>query len=122
MRLTRDGCGTALTLLVLSIFSVLGEIPALRFERQCDVYCACAWALDMCLCVFISAAKRVREFDLCDSFDIMCLFDINGLIRNAGTWLFFNVNLEQDSGEFMDENVSYRHFDSAFFSLFRQVI
>lgn len=35
-------------------------------------------------------------------------------------WLFFNVNLYQDAGEFMDENVSYAHFGTAFFSLFRQ--
>ena len=40
---------------------------------------------------------------------------------NAGMWLFFNVNLYQDAGEFMDENISYEHFDTAFFSLFRQV-
>jgi hypothetical protein len=49
-------------------------------------------------------------------------FDISGIICNAGMWLFFNVNLEQDAGAFMDDNVSYRHFDSAFFSLFRQVL
>jgi len=38
-----------------------------------------------------------------------------------GRWLFFNVNLHQDAGEFMDENISYEQFDTAFFSLFRQV-
>jgi hypothetical protein len=48
--------------------------------------------------------------------------DTNGIICIAGMWLFFNVNLEQDEGAFMDDNVSYRHFDSAFFSLFRQVL
>ena len=40
--------------------------------------------------------------------------------RHAGMWLFFNVNLYQDAGEFMDDNVSYAHFGTAFFSLFRQ--
>jgi hypothetical protein len=39
-----------------------------------------------------------------------------------GMWLFYNVNLHQDDGEFMDENVNYANFDTAFFSLFRQVV
>jgi hypothetical protein len=62
------------------------------------------------LCHFVGAVQGVGI----DSFDI------SGIICNAGMWLFFNVNLEQDAGAFMDDNVSYRHFDSAFFSLFRQ--
>ena len=87
------------------------SLPSSPFQRQYSVDCADDVARFR-LVSFVGAVQGVGI----DSFDISIM------ICNAGMWLFFNVNLHQDEGDFMDDNVSYRHFDSAFFSLFRQVL
>ena len=90
----------------LRIFRALRILRVLRLIRRLK-------ELKAMLTTFYISMPAVVNFGMLTIL-VLLIFSV------LGVWLFWNVNLHQDAGEFMDEYVTYSKFDSAFFSLFRQ--